>query len=163
MKKLIFLLLISLASLNADRFSQGDVGIGILVGGGSLSTNYGVKNYTILGASADYFVIDDLSVGIGYTGWFGSSPTISQLTIPLNYYIPLDKKLRPYIGTFYRYTFIGKPYEDYSSFGAKAGVSMQVSKKAYLGAGWVQEYYDNCSNFKDCSAGYLEVSLIFSF
>ena len=163
MKKITLTLLLLFASLNADVFDKGNVTLGILAGSGSISTDQGDKQYSLLGASADYFFIDNLSIGIGYTQWFGSDPSISQVTIPLNYYYPLNETWKPYAGTFYRHTYISAPYKDFSSYGVKAGAAIKISKKAYLGAGWVQEYYSECSNFHECSSGYPELLFIFTF
>lgn len=163
MKRLIFIFIIFFTSINADTFSQGSIGVGIIAGGGSLNTNSGTKNYNVIGVNADYFIADSLSVGLGYTGWFGNSPSISQFTVPISYYIPLNEKFTPYIGAFYRYTYMGRPYNDYSSYGVKAGVAMKISRRAYLGAGWTEEYYGDCSNFKECSTGYPELLVIFTF
>ena len=163
MKNSILILMILFSALYADTFKKGSIGIGIAAGGGSLATNEGTKNYTIIGANADYFFADDISLGLGYTHWSGDTPSISQVTVPLNYYIPIDETFTPYIGAFYRYTYMGSPYKDYSSYGAKAGVAVKISKKVYLGAGWIQEYYGDCSNFKECSTGYPELLLIFTF
>lgn len=152
-----------LSSVNADVFNKGNVAVGLLVGGGSIASDQGDKQYSLVGANVDYFVIDNLSLGLGYTQWFGNDPSISQVTIPLNYYYPLNEKWHPYVGTFYRHTSIGKPYENFNSYGLKAGVAAQISKRAFLGGGWIQEYYDNCSNFHECSSGYPELLLIFTF
>lgn len=163
MKQSVFILLLFFASLHADMFSKGNVGAGIVIGAASVDINNETKNYTLLGANVDYFMIDNLSVGVGYTQWFSNSPDISQLTIPLTYYFPIDDTFRPYAGAFYRHTFMGKPYDDYNSFGARGGVAVEISKNAYIGAGLVQEYYDNCSNFKECSSTYSEVIVVFIF
>ena len=157
------MLLFTISLAHAGAFEKGNIALGVLVGGGSISTAQGDKQYTLLGANADYFIMDGLSIGFGYTQWLGSDPSISQVTIPLNYYYPLSKKYRPYLGTFFRHTSISEPYQDFNSYGAKAGLAAEISKKAYLGAGWVEEYYDNCSNFKECSSGYPELFLLFSF
>jgi hypothetical protein len=163
MKKILLSLFIVLNSLNADVFDKGNIAVGILAGGGTITTKEGDKSYTLLGGNVDYFFINNLSIGLGYTQWFGSDPNISQVTVPLNYYYPLSEQWKPYVGTFYRHTSIGTPFKDFNSFGVKAGAVVQISKRAYLGAGWVQEYYDECTNFNECSSGYPELTAIFTF
>ena len=137
---------------------KGDKQIGVTLGAGS---GYG-SNYTIFGVGGYYFPIDGLSVGLGYRGWFGSDPGINELTVPVTYYIPLHQKFRPYAGVLYRRTFIDSPFEDYNTFGARVGVAMTLSPNSYISVGWVQEYYDTC-NTDDCSNGYPEFAVGFSF
>lgn len=163
MKKLLLCFLLLLTCAHAEVFDKGDVALGILVGGGSVTTKEGEKQYTLLGANADYFFVDDLSLGLGYTQWFGSDPSITQVTIPLNYYYPMDKSWRPYVGIFYRHTAMGGTFKDFNSYGVKAGATLKIAQRAYLGAGWVQEYYDECTNFHECSSGYPEILFIFTF
>ena len=163
MKKIVLAFLLLAISANAEIFDKGNIALGVLVGGGSITTKEGQKQYSLLGANADYFFVDDLSIGLGYTQWFGSEPSISQITIPLNYYYPLSENWRPYLGTFYRHTSMGGDFKDFNSYGIKAGATLKVTKKAYFGAGWVQEYYDECKNFNECSSGYPELLFIFTF
>ncbi|WP_345992608.1 outer membrane beta-barrel protein [Sulfurimonas sp. HSL-1716] len=163
MKNLLFLLSILFTSIHADSFKKGSIGVNIAAGSASLNTNEDTKNYTVIGAGADYFFADDISLGLEYTYWSGNTPNISQLTVPLNYYIPFSKKVLPYLGTFYRYTSMGEPYSDYSSYGVKAGITVNISKNTFLGAGWIEEYYKECSNFKECSTGYPELLILFTF
>lgn len=163
MKKTLLALCLLLASLHAEVFEKGDVTLGILVGGGSITSKDGEKQYTLLGANVDYFFVNDLSLGFGYTQWVGSNPSISQVTIPLNYYYPTGENWRPYAGTFYRHTTMGGDFKDFNSYGIKAGAVVKIAQKAYLGAGWIQEYYDECTNFNECSSGYPELLLVFIF
>ena len=163
MKKVLVLIALSV-TLYADSFSAGNMGIGLSVGSGSVSyTTRGSQSYFIAGVSADYFMIDGLAIGIGYRGWFGSSPTIHQGTIPLTYYIPTGKSFRPYGGAFYRYTsFSDNNYDSYSSGGVRVGGAMMF-EGGYVGFGWVQEYYLDASDQDNSSSGYPEVVVGFSF
>jgi len=163
MKK-VFLSLLLLSSISyAELFTQGRVGLGVIVGSGSSVTREGTQNYTIAGVSGDYFIVDNLSVGLGYMGWFGGTPTLNQITVPLTYYIPLEEKYRPYLGLFIRETFISDGYEDYDSYGAKAGVAFLFSKTSYLGIGVVQEFYGSGKYGDESSNTYPEIVFAFSF
>ena len=164
-KKLIVVLLLLSAILNAELFKQSNLGVGLIVGGGSVTTTKdGTQNYTIVGLNADYFVIDNLSVGIGYMSWFGSSPSLNQLTIPVTYYVPMNKKVRPYAGVFLRETFVSSGYKDYESYGGKVGAAMRLSPTSYVGVGLMAERYSSCSAWQeDCSSVYPEVIFAFSF
>lgn len=163
MKKLLLIFLLLASSLYADAFDKGNVGIGIIVGSGSITSNNEQKNYTIFGANVNYFIENGLSLGVSYTSWTGNSPSINEFAFPLTYYFDFDDTYRPYLGIFYKYTSIGSPYSNYSSYGGRAGLTAKISKNAYIGAGVVQEYYSDCSNFKECSSTYPEILVIFTF
>jgi len=163
MKRFLLPLLFSW-TLYAGSFSAGNTGLGLTVGSGSVSySTRGSQSYFIAGVSAEYFLIDGLALGVGYRGWFGSSPTVHQGTIPLTYYIPTGKNFRPYAGAFYRYTtFSDKDYESYSSAGVRVGGAMLFTG-GYVGFGWVQEYYLDANDQDNSTSGYPEVVIGFSF
>ncbi len=167
MKK-IFVTLVILSSLAfANPFGAGNRAVGITLGSGSVSYSVGpfstVENYYILGVNADFFVAENLSVGLGYRGWFGGDPTINQGTIPVTYYIPTNSKFRPYLGAFYRYTYIADDrFDNYSSAGGRAGLAITF-QNGYVGFGWAQEYYLDSDSLSDSTSGYPEVVLGFSF
>ena len=153
MKKFAVSALLSASLLSGDiLFHSGAVALGLGVGGGSVSylTSHGSdsQNYFIIGFGADYFVIDNLSVGLSALGWLGSSPTIMQYTIPVVYYFDTNSRFSPYGGVFYRYTDYLGSYEDrygnsyspasYSASGFKVGVVYKVHF-GYMGMGVVTE------------------------
>lgn len=165
-KSLLAVSLVTTAAL-ANPFGADHKNVGVSVGNGSVS--YGnisgsyTKNYYIVGVSADYFVYENLALGLGYRGWFGSSPTIHQATVPLSYYIPTNTKFRPYVGAFYRYTYFSdSAYDDYSSVGGRLGLAI-VFNGGYVGLGWVEEYRLNANGLSDTTSGYPEVVVGFSF
>lgn len=164
MKKIFLLLTLLFSLLQADLFVQGNKTVGISLGSGSVNYGWprGSEYYTILGVSGDYFIVDDLSVGLAYRHWFGT-PSIDEVTLPVTYYLPLDANMRPYAGLFYRRVFMGSGYDDGDVYGGRAGVTIKVSPRSYLGVGWVQEYWDGCSDRSDCSSGYPEAVFSFSF
>ena len=165
----VLVLLSSLAF--ANPFGAGNKSIGITVGSGSVSytttglittTTY-VENYFIVGVNADYFVFENLAVGLGYRGWFGGTPTINQGTVPVTYYIPTNSKFRPYAGAFYRYTYIADDqYDNYSSAGGRLGMAI-LFRNGYAGFGWVHEVYLDDNSRSDNSSGYPEAIIGFSF
>lgn len=163
MKKILLGLLLLTGISHGELFQKGNLGLGVIVGSGSSLTREGTQNYTIAGVTADYFIIDDLSVGLGYMGWFGGTPTLSQVTLPVTYYLPLEEKFRPYIGAFLRETFVSEGYDDYNSYGVKAGVAISFSKKSYLGIGLVQEFYGSGKYGDESSNTYPEIIFALSF
>ena len=163
-KKLSILLtfLIASSTYSSSVFAEGMFSVGhknfsFNIGSGSAYGN----RYTILGANVNYFVKQNLSLGVGYTGWFGDDPKVNKISVPVTYYLPLGDMIRPYLGAVYRHTFIGKPYDNYSSYGGRAGVAI-VNGGSFLRVGWVHEYYDGGDN-DNKSQGYPEVSGGYSF
>ncbi len=166
MKKIAIALLLMASLLQADTFESGTASLGITGGSGSVSysgTNFGyIENYYILGVNADYFIVDNLSVGFGYRLWFNGSPTIHQATVPVTYYVPTGSKFRPYLGAFYRYTYFDGNVDDYNSAGGRLGLAI-LFDQGYMGFGWVQEYRLDANNLSDDTSGYPEVTIGFSF
>ena len=164
MKKIVVLWAMLIYSLHAGSFSAGNKALGITVGSGSVSYAFkGPENYFIAGVSGDYFLTDGLALGLGYRGWFGASPLIHQVTVPLTYYIPTNSRFRPYIGALYRYTYIAESmYDNYSSVGGRAGLAITYTN-GYVGFGWVQEYRLDTNSFQNETSGYPEVVVGFSF
>ena len=156
-KKIILSVLLFVSSIvSADVFEKGNTSIGIVAG---TSYYYG-EQYAVLGVSADYYLVDGLSIGAGYRGWFGGNPRLNQLTIGSSYYIPLSRKFHPYIGGFVRETFVSND-KNYESYGARGGLAIAMSPNSYMSFGYAYEEYGNCSDFLDnCSSSYPE--LVFS-
>lgn len=169
MKK-VFMILILAMSLQADvslyksLFSQGSTSLGLKFGGASI----GDEDYTIFGISGNYFIIDNLSVGIGYEKWFSGDPNIQKVTLESTYFIPASEKVRPYLGVFGRRIFmsgsdrLGRDYDDVSSYGYRAGVAF-VQNNLVLSTGIVQEKYDSTQRFFDDTDTYAEVTIGVAF
>ena len=164
MKKWLLLLSVGFSLLHAGLFVQGNKTVGVSLGSGSVNYGWpkGNEPYTILGVSGSYFIVDGLAVGLAYRHWFGT-PSIDELTVPVTYYLPLGSNIRPYAGLFYRHVFMGGEYDDRNMYGGRVGVTIRLSPRSYLGVGWVQEHWDDCSGRSDCSSGYPEAVFGFSF
>jgi len=158
MKRLFLLLYLALSLLHADMFEKGNKNISASVGVGSAYDN----TYTIAGVNGHYFIVDNLAVGLGYRGWFGSSPTMNELVVDGTYFFPLNRKFRPYLGVFARETFVSGD-NDYQSYGGKAGLAVSMSPNSYMGFAYVIEYYSQCNNSGECSNSYPEVVFGLSF
>ncbi len=176
MRKLLFIIALSL-SLHSEIFSksgstlgvsnmfaQSNVSLGVKVG----SASVGTESYTIAGLNMNYFIVDDLSVGLGYEKWFSGDPDISKITLESSYYIPVDKKVRPYLGVLYRRIMIGssdrlnRSFDDVDSYGYRVGVAF-VQKNMLLSAGVVQEKYDSTDGLFDETETYAELMIGFMF
>lgn len=151
-------------SLQADMFSQGSKSIGLKLGSASI----GDEDYTIVGVSGNYFVIDSLSVGLGYEKWFSGDPDIDKITAETTYFIEASETIRPYAGVLYRRIFIsgtdrfGRSFDDTNSYGARAGVAY-AKDNLLLSAGLVYEKYDTTQNFFDDDETYVEVTIGLTF
>jgi outer membrane protein W len=158
MKKLILILAFLSNYLSADIFEEGKLSFGVSAGVG---TSYG-NTYSLVGLDANYFLIDNLAVGVSYRGWFGAEPTQNELALGANYFILVDDKLRPYVGAFVRETFISDN-SDFTSFGARGGMAITMSSNSYVGVGYAYEQYDSCVRDSECSTSYPEVVFVLSF
>lgn len=163
MKKMLAVLLFLIVSLQASEFEQGSLGLGISLGVGSMEVGNETQQYTLAGGNVDYFVMDDLSVGFRYLGWFGGTPSLNEVSLPVNYYYPYSKSFRPFGGMFVKQTFASDGYSDYSSYGVRVGGLMNFSKRAYLRIGIVEENYSDCAWHKECSITYPEAVFLFAF
>lgn len=163
MKQIIKVVLLSTSIASAGgMFSIGHKNFGFTLGQDSAYGN----NYTVLGLSANYFLVDNLSLGASYSQWLGNDPTISQVTVPVTYYVPLATPFRPYVGGFYSHTFMGDDgrgnnYDDTDSYGGRVGISMETSQSSYVSVGWVQEVSTHGTNSQ--TRGYPEFSGGISF
>jgi len=74
------------------------------------------------------------------------------------------RTIKPYVGAFYRRTYINGA-SDLDSYGARAGAYLQLGRNAYLGLGGVYEKYSDCreSTYRSCDSTYPEASLTFAF
>jgi len=157
MKKIILLLSATTLLMHAEgAFSLGHK---------HFSFNISQDNdYTVVGAHVNYYMVDNLSVGAGVTAWLGDKPSITSFTLPVTYYMPLESSIRPYAGLFASYTLVsGGNYDNYSSFGGRAGLVLDVSPNSYTYAGWVQVKHNGDNNLIDSSEGYPEFGFGISF
>ena len=122
------------------------------------------EGYLVLGLGVSYYVIDGLNVGLALESWSGSDPGMRKLTPSVQYVFYQLDRLKPYVGAFYRRTYIdGLP--DINSAGGRAGAYFRAGRSAYLGAGVVYESYLDCSNtvYRSCSSTYPEVTFTLAF
>jgi len=108
--------------------------------------------------------LDGLSVGLNLEAWRNADPTLTKLTPSIQYVFYKVPAIKPYVGAFYRRTYISG-LDDLNSYGARAGAYFQLGRNAFLGVGGVYETYSDCreSVYRSCSETYPEVSLTFAF
>ncbi|HCU53870.1 MAG TPA: hypothetical protein DIC36_06190 [Gammaproteobacteria bacterium] len=144
----------------AGVFSQGNTHLSVVVGNGYAFND----SYLVLGAGISYYLVDGLNIGVSAEAWTGGDPTIYKVMPSVQYVFYQVPNVSPYIGAFYRRTFIDK-LPDLDSFGGRAGVYVAVGRSAYFGVGAVYESYMDCNKatYRECSDVYPEVSFTLAF
>lgn len=139
----------------AGYASAGNTRLTVLVGTGSTGTD----QYMILGAGVGRYLMDGLELGVDYEAWLFGEPTLHRLSPELRYVLHFVPKLQPYVGVFYRHTFVSD-YDDLDSVGARAGVIFAPGRLV-LGAGAVYERQLSCEDGQvlDCDDVYPEVTI----
>src|SRR5678816_3018064 len=147
-------------SASAGVFSRGNVHGSVVAGYGSAFND----DYAIFGLGVNYYVMDGLAIGGNFETWRGGEPTLTMLTLSAPYVFYTVPSVKPYVGAFYRRTYI-TGLDDLNSYGARAGAYLQMGRNAYLGLGGVYEAYSDCTESRDrsCSDTYPEVTLTFAF
>jgi len=144
-------------------FSKNSTTVGFILGSGSAFND----NYTILGVGLGYYVARGLELGLDVQHWFSGSPSITKVSPQIRYVFSQAKRVKPYVGLFYRRTFFGDfkgiDLADQDSFGYRAGAYFTSNNRVYIGGGIVYEEYKNCDAFVDCSTTYPEILFTVSF
>lgn len=136
MKLVLLTTLLLLSNLaHAATLSASSKSVGIKLSSASI----GSESYTIVGASINYFVVDNLSIGAGYEYWFSGSPSVSKLSLDSTYYIPLSEQFKPYAGLLYSRYFL-ENIDDVDAYGYRAGIAY-INSPMLLSAGIRQEKY----------------------
>jgi hypothetical protein len=120
-------------------------------------------DYLLVGAGVGYFVLDGLEIGLDGVRWFGGDPGISVVSPGLRYVaVPLGWPVLPYAGGFYTHYFIGAPFEDFDTVGARVGLVLHRGGGLVLGVGGVAErIVSDCD--EGCTSLYPELSIGFTF
>lgn len=139
-------------------FSKGSTSLGVVLGSGS----FGREDYIILGVGVGYYVLPGLELGIDVQHWFSGDPAITKVSPQIRYVFTQPKVIKPYVGAFYRRTFI-EDRDDADSFGYRAGAYFSAKSGVYIGGGVVYEQYKDCNRFVDCSDTYPELLFMVSF
>ena len=155
---LVAVLLTFCLSSYAAPFAKGDMGVSITLGSGQAFND----NYTILGAGVGYYLVDGLKLGLDVEVWSGGDVSIKKISPQVQYVFSREKKLKPYVGAFYRKTSIDG-FDDLNSAGGRAGLFFSNQGSYYMGIGIVHETYQSCdeSVFASCSDTYPELSFTF--
>ena len=101
-------------------------------------------------------------MGIDGEGWVLQDPQIWKVTPQVRYVLWQVDPIRPYVGAFWRQTYVGDDYPDYSSWGGRAGIAYR-SGGNYLALGLVYEKFNNYTGPGDDYNVYPEISFWISF
>ncbi|MBD3219738.1 hypothetical protein GF314_00725 [bacterium] len=144
----------SAATVSADKgiFAQGQLRGGAT--GGWVSTSG--DDYLLLGLGLGYNVADGVTAGLDYETWLVGDPTVHKLAPWVTYTYWQAKRVKPYLGAFYRQNWVGGGFDDYQDLGARAGVFTQRGR-AHLGVGVVYEYRLDSSGLYDQDRFYPEI------
>ncbi len=141
---------------SAGPFSKGSVRLTLLVGTGSTIT----ENYLILGGGLGYFLVNGLEVGFDYEAWILASPVMHRLAPEARYVLHMVPVIKPYVGVFYRHTFVTDDYEDMDHVGARGGLFyVPQGGGVFVGGGAVYERLLDCNDnaLIDCDSVYPEI------
>ena len=94
--------------------------------------------------------------------WFSGDPGITKVSPQIRYVFAQPKTIKPYVGAFYRRTFVDN-LDDVNSYGYRVGAYFSSNRGVYIGGGIVYEQYQDCSRFIDCSTTYPEILFSVSF
>lgn len=144
----------------AGVFGKGRTHFAVLGG-----TGYAFdENYFVLGVGVSYYLFDGLNVGLMVESWSGGDPSMYKVTPSVQYVFHQVPTVKPYVGVFYRRTYIDG-LSDISSMGGRAGAYFEVGRNAFFGAGVVYEFYVDCDKavYRSCSDTYPELSITIAF
>jgi hypothetical protein len=144
----------------AGAFGQGRMHF-VVSGGTGYAFN---ETYFVLGVGATYYVINGLNVGLFAESWTGADPHLTKVTPSVQYVFYQVPTVKPYIGAFYRRTYISGG-NDFNSVGGRAGAYIAAGRNAYFGLGAVYESYLDCNKavLQSCSDTYPEISFTVAF
>jgi len=134
-----------------DHRTPFDRGRFNLSAGAGTTSSLGTRHFMI-GGAAGYYVLDGLALGLGLQHQFGD-PSISLVSPEVRYVVqPLVGRspLVPYVGGFYGHWFVGAPFTDLDTLGARGGL-LYVSGQLVLGLGVAYEHVvsactENCDS-----------------
>jgi len=143
-----------------DMFCEGSMRLSLLLGGGRAFD----QDYRVYGIGVGYYFIDGLEAGLEAETWQGAHPGIRRVSPQAMYVFPLGSQVRPYLGAFYRRTFV-QDYKNLSDAGGRAGILFPVGRSAYLGVGGVYEQHIACDRivYESCSESYPELTIAIIF
>jgi len=118
----------------------------------------------ILGAGLGYYLRRGLDIGVDYEAWVFGDPDVQKVSPQVRYTKQLSLGVAPYVGAYYRRTFIDGQ-DDLNSMGGRVGAYKNSRGRSTFGGGVVYERYLDCdeSAYNSCSDFYPEILFATSF
>jgi hypothetical protein len=140
-------------------WDQGSISLSIMLA----SEQSFDDSYFLVGLGAGYFVLDGLELGLEGVQWFGGDPSVTVVRPQARYVVtPLGWPLLPYLGGFYTHYFVGDPFADLDTVGARLGAVFNQGGGFIIGGGAVAErIVSECDD--ECTSIYPEISVGFTF
>ena len=147
------------APKGSGLFARGSKRLSLLAGWGTAAGD----DYLILGAGFGYYILSHLELGLDYEVWLFGDPTLQRLSPGVRYVLEFGP-LKPYVGAFYRHTFVSD-YSDFDQVGGRLGVYLIPRRGLFAGLGAVYERLLDCDDDSvfDCDSVYPEVTIGFAF
>jgi len=140
-------------------FKQGKIRVGFYGGAGSTYNN----TYLILGAGVGYYLLNGLEAGVDVEGWLLQDPNFWKVTPQVRYVLWQISPIRPYVGAFWRKTFVGGDFwPDYESYGGRLGIAYRKGGN-YLAVGAVYEKFTDTIFGNENDVWYPEIAFWLSF
>jgi hypothetical protein len=141
-------------------FDRGSMAFSV---GGGTQNALGYRYFGV-GVGFGYYVVDGLEAGVFALHEFGDGPSLNQVRPSLTYVAqPLvgSWPVIPYVGGFYNHWFVGSPFDDIDTIGARAGV-LYLNGRIIAGLGVALEHVLSTCEV-DCDNVAPDVTLGFSF
>jgi hypothetical protein len=129
------LLLLPAARAAAQTHVSGSAGV---------TTAYG-QTYFSVGAHVGRELGRGVEPNLEATWWIGESPTVLKLAPGVNWYVPLERALRPFLGAYYARWLVGSGFEDQNAVGARVGVLTAGAGRTSFALGVSYERVLSCS------------------
>ena len=141
---------------SAGPFARGSIRLTLLIGTASTVDD----NYLIVGGGLGYFIANGLEVGLDYEAWIFSEPVIHRLSPETRYVFHMVPVIKPYVGVFYRRTFVTGGFDDFNQVGARGGLYyVPKGGGVFVGGGAVYDRLLDCDDdsFIECDSVYPEI------
>ena len=144
-----------------QAFEKGESSAALAIGSGQQLGH----DYTVISGRYGYFFVKEFEASVALELWRGNNPQIYKIIPELRYVYSAPPTVKPYAALFVGFTNYSGAVADRTSYGAKAGVYLQLNPSAYFGVGLVHERIENCDPavYSTCQYTHPEMSLNFVF
>lgn len=143
-------------------FAAGRITLGFAAGSQSSVVASDDDAHIYVGGGLGYFVLPGLELGASGIKLFGADPSVAMLSPRVRYvFHQVPSSFKPYLGAFLTHWFLGDPFDDVDTLGARGGV-ITTSGRLLIGAGVAYEaVITECDG--DCDLIYPELTFAVAF